>query len=113
MGIDPPSKPRQSIIVDGPGQRIIANQNGGSFQSVIIGPPFPRPAFPPPFYPPPPPFCPQPFYPQPVYRPSVNKQTSYDDDDSEYVPPKEIKKYVDTFKNKDLRNSKVNIDWVK
>ena len=115
MGVEPSSKQKQSIIVSGPCQSIITNQSGGSFQSVIIGPRFPQPVFPPPLYPPPP-FLPPPFLPQRVYKPPVYNQPSNDDESTyqrRYVPPKEIKKYVEQFKDKNLRDSKVNIDWVK
>ena len=90
-----------SIVINGPYQGIIATQRGASRQSIIIGNPIgPGPALPPPFFPPP---MYQPVYQQPIYASTQRN----------YVPPKELEKLFNKFKNADLRNKNVNIEWIK
>lgn len=100
---DSDNRSTNSIIINGPYQRIIATQRGASRQSIIIG----NPNFPPPALPPPPLFFPPPMY-QPNYR-----QPNYASEPREYNPPKELKKVFKKFKKVDLRNKNVTIDWIK
>ena len=94
MGSDSPtSKQSQSIMISGPYQNIMANQNGGSNQSIIINPQIQQPFFQPPVFQPaffPPPYCPQPqpcFCPQPqpsFQKPVYRQYACNNDDESSY-----------------------------
>jgi hypothetical protein len=99
MGAEPDSDncSTNSIIINGPYQGIIATQRGASRQSIIIGNPI---------------FRPPPFFPPPMYQP-IYQQPTYASNQREYTPPKELKKVFKKFKNADLRNKNIKVEWIK